>query len=111
MSGKSNWANRKVLIIPEYDTFGGTLTFFKRLLDIHNKNNIETAVLIQEKQKIPEVMSLLEDQGIKVYTSLNRKRIFFNPILSPFFDIFFSIKAVLSFHPDLIVVSSGSNFT
>ncbi|KCZ72171.1 glycosyltransferase [Candidatus Methanoperedens nitroreducens] len=98
----------KILIIPEYGTFGGTLTFLKRLLYIHNKNNIETAVLIQKNQQIPETMALFKDSGAKVYTSSNRFKLFLHPLFSPIFDLFFCWKAFVSYRPDIIVVSNGS---
>jgi len=98
----------KILIIPEYGTYGGALTFLKRLLYIHNKNKIETAVLIQKNQQIPEIIALFKDSGIKVFVSTNRFKLFLHPLFSPLFDLFFCWKAFAEYHPNIIIISNTS---
>lgn len=98
----------KVLVIPEYGVFGGTLSFFKRLVEIHKNNGIKTAVLIQKKQQYPELMGFLNSMGIDIYTVANRGEFFRKPLFSLLYDILFCWKAFLSFRPNLIVVSNGT---
>lgn len=96
----------KILIIPEYLNFGGTLTFLKRLLVIHKKNAIETSVLIQKNQQQNEIMRYFNEMNIKVYTGVNRGKLF-GPSFSMLYDIFFCLRTYKIFQPDLIVVSNG----
>lgn len=98
----------KILIIPEYDTFGGTLAFLKRLLDIHLKNNIESAVLIQNNQQNPDVLKMFHESGTRVYLAAERQKLSIFSFLSPLFDLLFCREAIRSFRPDMIVVSNGT---
>jgi glycosyltransferase involved in cell wall biosynthesis len=98
----------KVLIIPEYGSSGGSLSFFKRLLDVHSKFSIETAVLIQRSQAKEEMIELFRKMKIEVYVGSNRGSIFRKDYLSILYDLFFCWKAYTSFKPDLIVVSNAS---
>lgn len=98
----------KILVIPEYGSYGGTLTFFKRLLAIHKKNHIDTVVLIQEKQYLQEATDAFNDNNLTVHTGLNRTFIFLYPFLSVLFDILFCCKTIRAANPDLVVVSNGT---
>ena len=98
----------KVLIIPEYSHFGGTLCFLHKLLDFHKKNKIESAIVIEERQCIPEVIDSFQDGGLQVYTIPNRSYIFRKPYFSLIYDIVCCWKFCQSFQADLIVVSTGT---
>ena len=54
----------RVLIVPEYAAFGGTLTFFLQLLEAHQNANIETAILIQPHQTQPDIMQRIHALGV-----------------------------------------------
>ena len=98
----------KVLVIPEYGSSGGSLSFLKRLLSVHSKFGIETAVLIQQSQVRDEMLDLFKQIGIEVYVGPNRGSIFRKDYLSILYDLFFCWNAYTSFKPDLIVVSNAS---
>ena len=98
----------KVLIIPEYSRSGGTLTFLLKLLRIHRKNGIKSAVLIPGSQQFPEAMKIFGDMNVAVFTTPNRKAFFRKSYASLLFDFGVSIPACLLFRPDLIVVSNGT---
>jgi glycosyltransferase involved in cell wall biosynthesis len=98
----------KVLIIPEYGSSGGSLSFFKRLLDVHSKFNIETGVLIQKNQARDEMLEPFKKLKVEVYIGLNRGPIFRKDYLSILYDLFFCWKSYTSFKPDIIVVSNAS---
>jgi len=108
LQNNQSFSNKRILIVPEYGRFGGTRSFFRRLLAIHSNNNIDTAVLIQKKQLDSEISSIFEKMGIRVFTTPERARFFFHPILSPFYDIPAYLKAARSFRPDLVVVSNAT---
>lgn len=98
----------KVLVIAEIDGFGGTLSFLLRLLDIHNKNGIESALLIEKKLKTAVAMEKIAATGCKVYFCANRKKPFLNPYLTFFYDFTAYYSAFRDFRPDLIVASNGT---
>jgi glycosyltransferase involved in cell wall biosynthesis len=98
----------KVLIIPEYESSGGTLSFLKKLLKIHSKYSIETAILIEKAQAQSSILDFFKKLGAKVYIGQNRTSIFRKAYISMFYDFFFCWKTYSSFKPDLIVVSNAS---
>ena len=99
----------KILIIPEYGNVGsGTFSVLSRLLEIHRKNKIKSAILIEESQQIPEIMAYSKKLDLIVYTGKNRSRLFCRALFSSIYDIFFCLRAFRLFKPDLIVVSNGT---
>jgi glycosyltransferase involved in cell wall biosynthesis len=98
----------KVLIVPEYGSSGGSLSFLKRLLDVHSKFSIETAILIQKNQAREEMLELFKKLNVEVFIGLNRGSIFRKDYLSILYDFLFCWKAYTSFKPDLILVSNAS---
>ena len=97
-----------MLIVPEYDAFGGTLTFFKRVIEMHREHGIETAVLVEKRQLFPEVVEFLKRHGVRIFIGPARFGRFRNPLFAPFFDLVFCLSAYRAFRPDLMVVSNGT---
>ncbi len=56
---------KRVLVVPEYDTFGGTLTFFLQLLQMHQQHGIRTAVLVQPRQAGPDMLARFAELGVQ----------------------------------------------
>lgn len=56
---------KRVLVVPEYDTFGGTLTFFLQLLQMHQQHGIRTAVLVQPRQAGPDMLARFAELGVR----------------------------------------------
>lgn len=98
----------KILIIPSYDTYGGTLTFFLKLLQFHQKNQIETAVLISQKQTYLSILEQLEAAKVQIFIGPTRKTLFYKPYFSLLHDVIFCWSAYRKFQPDIIMVSEGS---
>jgi glycosyltransferase involved in cell wall biosynthesis len=97
----------RVLVIPQYHVAGGARTFLQTLLSIHMRHNIETAVLVEERQDAhPEVIEMLKEYKTLVFRGRNRAQLFFKASFSPLHDIVFCMRAFLAFKPDLIVVSN-----
>lgn len=97
----------KVLIIPEFGEFGGTLTFFKQLVEIHFNNKFESAVLIQNKQYYPDMQEYLRSKGLKVYLMPNRNKHIYKSYLAMVYELLFGYRAISDFKPDLIHISCG----
>lgn len=103
----------RVLIVPEYASSGGTLTFFQTLLEIHQKNDIETAVLIPPEQNYPHVVSKIESCGAKIFfgpkiLGKHRSAFFAKNYVSLLYDLMFCAPTTFKWHPDLITVINGS---
>lgn len=88
---------------------GGTLSFFLRLLEIHKKNGIKTAVLIQKMQYYPELFKIFNENEVTVYCTRNRSKWMYLPIVSYVIDVIFCYKAFWDFRPDIIHISSGTS--
>ncbi len=93
----------KVLIIPEYGRYGGTLSFFKKLLDIHREHKINTAILINREQNIPELVNPL----VRVFEMPVRPKRGYYPGVSIFYDVKYTRQAIREYVPDLVVISNG----
>jgi glycosyltransferase involved in cell wall biosynthesis len=100
----------KILIIPEYGEFGGTLTFFLKLLKFYKDNEFEIGVLIQKNQAAPEILSLLENSGVTLYIVSNRKQLFFKSYFSILYDLFVCTGVYKKFRPDIVHVSNGTPY-
>ena len=98
----------KVLLIPEYSLTGGTRSFFFRLLDVHQHNNIKTGIIITEAQADEKVIFFCRKKGFSVFIVPNRKPLFFEAYASLVYDIYYYHKIIQSFLPDIIVVSNGT---
>ena len=99
----------KILIIPEFgNKNSGTFSFFNTLLRIHLNHHIETAIILEKKQLLPELVQQLNEQNIKIFIVLNRNKFFKLPYLSLIFDIFVIYKRFCQFKPDVIHISNGT---
>ena len=96
----------KILIVPSYDSFGGTRTFFLKLLNIHTEAEIETGVIIEKKQRDMEILNILAKKDVTVFTTYNRSRLFTKPKLSWLSDIVSVLYGFVKFSPDIIVISN-----
>lgn len=70
-------------------------------------HRIETVLLIQEGQIVPDTTMLL-NSGVQVFGMPERNRLSFYPGLSILYDYLYVRKVVNKIHPDLIVVSNGT---
>ncbi len=98
---------RVLVIVPDVVQYGGTSRFLERLLDIHARQGIFTILLVPTERCLPLLVSLAERHGVELLRSPNRTGPDTIPVLTPFFDLLFSWRAVLSRRPDLIVVSTS----
>lgn len=102
----------KILLIPEFDAFGGTRTFFKNLLKFYASLNYEVVILLPSLQLDEEIKALIESHGFRysllIERTLNFKKLWFRFPTSVFFDIFAVLPSVLKERPDLVVTSSGT---
>jgi glycosyltransferase involved in cell wall biosynthesis len=98
----------KVLIIPQVDRFGGTLTFFRRLILIHREQQFSTAVLLSPGSISPELKTFLDASKVETYIRKFPSIPFWIPFLPAVFDLLSCLPALRKFRPDLVVVSVGT---
>jgi len=98
---------RVLVIVPDVIPHGGTSRFLERLLNIHAQQGILSKLLVPTDQYNPDLISLIKSYGIELIQSPNRSRPDTTPLLTPYFDFLFSWRTVLTWRPDLIVVSTG----
>lgn len=98
---------RVLVVVPDAIQYGGICRFLERLLDIHTRQGIITMLLVPTDRCTPVLVSLAECYGIELVRSPNRNSSDTAPFLTPYFDLLFSWRTVLTRRPDLIVVSTG----
>jgi glycosyltransferase involved in cell wall biosynthesis len=98
---------RVLVIVPDKYTYGGTSRFLERLLDLHGRQHIETAVLVPESAFNEYIALLTPRFAVEVIAVSNCNGSNTSPFLTPLFDSLFSWRTVRSWIPDLIVVSTG----
>jgi glycosyltransferase involved in cell wall biosynthesis len=98
---------RTLIIIPDKYSYGGTSRFLERLLLLHDRYGIETALLVPAHNINYSIDTLATQHGVKIFSAFNRNRENTLPLITPFFDLLFSWRAIKSWRPDLLVVSTG----
>jgi glycosyltransferase involved in cell wall biosynthesis len=94
-------------VIPEFGRFGGTLSYFTKLVRLHRRRGLDTAVLIPPSQAFPDIVDLCERGGVRVLIGPERPNFFRRLYVSAAFDLYFCWRALRAFQPDLVVVSTG----
>ncbi|RJP75585.1 MAG: glycosyltransferase family 1 protein [Desulfobacteraceae bacterium] len=97
----------KILLIADFLSTGGTRVFFFRLLRIHLRNNIKTAILIQKNQLDTEVKSFCQKNDITIFQTPDRTQRYYHPLSSLIYEVIHYRKYVKRFQPDITVVSDG----
>jgi len=102
----------KILLVPEFSSFGGTRSYFIYLLKFYSSQNYDIAITLSKYQLDNEIKSLLKHYKYRIYiirerrTGLKRFLRYFP--LNLFFDILTIFPIYLKEKPDMIVVSNGT---
>ena len=102
----------KILLVPEFSSFGGTRSYFIYLLKFYSSQNYDVAIALSKYQLDNEIKSLLKHYNYRVYiirewrTGLKRFLRYFP--LNLFFDILTIFPIYLKEKPNMIVVSNGT---
>jgi glycosyltransferase involved in cell wall biosynthesis len=102
----------KLLLVPQYGSFGGAKTYTKELLKFYANQNYDVTVCIPADYQNKDIMNLINILGYSCYTINDRWRGIKNLwSLFPFsflMDIMLLYGAYRKVRPDLIVVSNVS---
>lgn len=96
-----------ILLIPDLNEYGGILTYFLNLLEIHKKNHIETVILLQKKYTHLEILHKIKSYGFKVIVMRSQRGLWNKAFFSILYDILFVNKIIKKLSPDVVHVSVG----
>lgn len=102
----------KILLVPEFSSFGGTRSYFIYLLEFYSSLNYDVVIVLSKCQLDNEIKSLLKHYKYRVHiirelgVGLERFLRYFP--LNLFFDIFTIFPIYLKEKPDVIAVSNGT---
>lgn len=102
----------KILLIPEFSSYGGTYTYFKDLLDFYFSLNYRVTVLLKKEQINDEVKSILKKYDYKYFLFPEENR--FYKKLRPRFILYLihvfckTLPFYFKVRPDITVVSTGT---
>jgi len=101
---------RKVLIFPDFDTFGGTRTFLKNLIDYYQLNYYQIVIAVEKEHCDQEILDFFgKTQSEIIFLSEKcRKGIFSRfHILEIITDLILGIPIILKERPEIVVVSTA----
>lgn len=98
----------KILLIAQFDKYGGTREAFKRILGIHQKNGFETHVIIGHNSD-NAIKEFIREKGAE-YTEMRKRENLFNNMVGSVLYEHMNYKSVLKkWQPDLVVASIGTS--
>ncbi|MHB8277829.1 MAG: glycosyltransferase family 4 protein [Candidatus Humimicrobiaceae bacterium] len=102
----------KILLIPEFSSYGGTFTYFKDIVSFYYSLKYEVVVVLKKEQLNQEVNELIGKYKYKYFILPEVKKIFKKLKPKFLFDsifVFFNLLPFYSkFKPDIAVVSTGT---
>lgn len=102
----------KILLVPEFSSFGGTRSYFIYLLRFYSSQNYDVAIALSRSQMDNKIKSLIENYKFRVHV-IRERRIGLTRFLDFFpFNVFSDILTIFPIYlkekPDIIVVSNGT---
>jgi glycosyltransferase involved in cell wall biosynthesis len=100
----------KVLLIAQFDKYGGTREAFKRILNIHQKNGFETHAAIGHNSD-DAIKEYIREKGAEFTEMTKREKLHKNMVGSLLYEHLNYRRVLKEWKPDLVVASVGtSNF-
>jgi glycosyltransferase involved in cell wall biosynthesis len=105
-------SRNKILLVPEFDSFGGTRSYFIYLLKFYFSQNYDVGIALSKYQLDNEIESLVKNYKYRVHiiperrVGLKRFLCFFP--LNLVFDIPIMLPIYLKEKPNVIIVSNGT---
>lgn len=98
----------KCVVFAEFSTTGGTRSFLKDLLTIHEKHNISTEVVFPKSASDNDIINYIESKNFSYITVPDRKPIFKKSYFSLIYELYYYYSIIAKVQPDLIVVSTAT---
>ncbi|WMW24310.1 glycosyltransferase family 4 protein [Methanolobus sediminis] len=103
---------KKILLIPEFNSFGGTRSYFISLLEFYSSQDYNVTVILTKHQLDTEIKLLLKHYNYKYYNIPDRNGRFKKCLcyfpLNLFYDIPMIFPIYFKEKPSVIVVSNGT---
>ena len=103
----------KILLIPEFSSYGGTFTYFKDVINFYYSLKYEVTVVLKKEQLNQEVIELINKCKYIYFISPEVKKFFkkFKPkfVFTSLFDFFSLLPFYFKIKPDITVVSTGTS--
>lgn len=102
----------KILLVPEFSSFGGTRSYFIELLKFYSSQNYDVSIVLSRYQLDDEIKLLVKNYKYRIHI-IPERRIGLRKYLSFFplnllFDPFVILPIYLKEKPNMIVVSNGT---
>lgn len=98
----------RILLIPEVSVSGGTGTFLKQLLNVHQKLNIDTEIILPESLYNTSLVTHIKSLDFNLHLIPNRRSYEYISYFSLFYEFKNYRNFIRKFNPDLIVCSTGT---
>lgn len=98
----------KCLIFAEFSSTGGTRSFLKDLLSIHEKHDISTEVVFPTSASDNDIIHYIESRNFSYTIVPDRKPIFKKSYFSLVYELYYYFRIISKAQPDLIIVSSAT---
>lgn len=102
----------KILLIPEFSSYGGTFTYFKDIMHFYYSQKYEVTVVLNKEQLNQEVIDLINKYGYKFIILPEIKKVFIRLrprfLFQSFFNFFNLLPIYFKIKPDITVISTGT---
>ena len=102
----------KILLIPEFSSYGGTYTYFKDLINFYYSQKYKASVVLKKEQLNQEVIDLINKFGYKfsIFPEIKKVFIRLRPrfLFQSFFNFFNLLPIYFKIKPDIAVISTGT---
>lgn len=98
---------KSIVVIPEFDKFGGTRTYFFQLINFLKENSFNVIIALEKSKIDDEVMSFFTKNSCDYLIIPNRPPFFYKLPFSLFFDLYILFLIKLKFKPDGFYFSVG----
>jgi glycosyltransferase involved in cell wall biosynthesis len=101
---------KKILLFPDFASFGGTRTYFENLIDFYRSEGYHIVTAIDEVICNKEIQEFLAKNEVKIISmsAKYRKGIFAKFFFSIFIDLLLGIPIIVQEKPNIVVVSTGT---
>ncbi len=103
---------KKILLIPEFSSLGGTRSYFKYILNFYSSQNYDVAIALTKRQHDNEIQSIINYYNYKIYIIPSREESFKRLLRYFPINLLFDIGTILPIYvkekPNMIVVSNGT---
>lgn len=110
---KPTGGSKTVLILAEFDHFGGARTYFSRILEYYAKREYRLVVSISQNQLTPELTKQFAQHKVEVFTPIPFEQFYpalqhLNSVKTLLYEVLGILPAVRTFHPDLLFITAAT---